>query len=110
MARNAITFTREYDEDTRHMTYRFTGSQRQPTLIEVSNYIFEHRLGDEIDDPFGVAHLPLHPDEYAPPDECNTLVLVGYNGGRGDGSCPICGHEHDMGGDKCPICHKRWDE
>lgn len=108
MARNKITFTKEWTDDSR-WEYIFTGSQRQPTLVEARNFIIENHLQDEIEDYFGVVHMNLDSEEWIPPEENLSLVLRGYNGGSGDGCCPICGHERDMSGSKCPVCLRPWE-
>ena len=108
MARNKITFEKEW-EDNRWI-YSFTGSQRQPTLNEISNFIVENRLYDEIDDYFGIAAVKIKEEEYVPPEDALTVTLYGYDGGQNDGSCPVCGHERDMSGDRCPVCEKPWAE
>ncbi len=108
MAKNKITFKKEFGDDLR-VHYYFTGSQRQPTLVEVNNFIRENRLEDDMPDYFGVAHIQLKPEDWIPPEENRTLTLSGYDGGTGDGSCPICGHERDMSGDVCPVCLRGWE-
>ena len=107
MARNKITFEKEWIDG--RTVYHFTGSQRQPTLVEVMNFIVENRLSDKMDDYFGVAHIKLKPEEWIPPEEYRTLTFLGYDGGTGDGSCPVCGHERDMSGDVCPVCLRGWE-
>ena len=111
MARNKITFEQTYD-DTCRRQYIFTGSQRQPTLVEARNFIVENGLYNEIYDYFGIAHVKLRgAEEWMPPEDCKTLVLYGYEGGSGDGgSCPVCGHERDMSGTVCPVCLKPWED
>ena len=110
MAKNKITFEKEYMEDGR-WEYRFTGSQREPTLTEAMNHIVENRLWDEIDDAFGIAYARLKEEVWTPPEENRTLILIGYDGGQGEynSGCPICGHERDMGGKTCPICGRPWE-
>lgn len=105
MARNKITFEKEYMDDGR-WEYRFTGSLREPTLTEAMNFIVESRLWDEIDDIFGVTYIRFKSEEWLPPEESKTLVFMGYDDNRD--SCPICGHERDMGGNVCPVCLKKW--
>ena len=108
MAKNKITFEMERGEDGR-CEYRFTGSLRQPTFVEIQNYINDNRLHDNIDDFFGIAFLSFKEEGYIPPEVNTAIVLRGYDGGTGDGSCPVCGHERDMGGDRCPTCLKPWE-
>lgn len=110
MAKNKITFAKEYDAIGNRTKYYFTGSQRMPTLIEVQDFIQEKHLADEMDDYFGIAHINLKPEEWVPPEECRTLTLLGYDGGTNYGSCPVCGHEREMSGDTCPVCLRKWDE
>ncbi|MBR3459142.1 MAG: hypothetical protein IKH16_13475 [Selenomonadaceae bacterium] len=114
MARNKITFEKEYGDDYR-WTYRFIGSQRQPTPDEIEDFIEENNLQREIEDDFMVCAIKgkVAGGGYQGflEEEKNTVVeLWGYNGGSGDGSCPICGHERDMGLDVCPICLRKWAE
>lgn len=113
MARNKITFEKEYDEISKRNSYFFTGSQRQPTINEILDFVKDTRLEDEIDDYFLVVAINPRADRdsgFLDDSEDKTVEFWGYNGGSGefDSSCPICGHERDMGGDKCPICDKPW--
>ncbi len=113
MARNKITFEKEYGDD-RRWTYRFIGSQRQPTLDEIEEFIVDKNLNEEIEDEFMVCAIKgrAADDGYQGflDDGKNTIVeFWGYNGGRGDGTCPICGHERDMTGSRCPVCDKPWE-
>ncbi len=43
MARNKITYRRERNE-RQGIVHRFTGTQRQPTIIEANNYLNENRI------------------------------------------------------------------
>ena len=114
MARNKITFEKEYGEDSRY-SYYFTGSQRQPTINEILNFIKDNCLEDEIDDYFLI--LVINPK--ADMDggglfnegENKTVEFWGYDGGQGkyNSGCPICGKERDLGGENCPVCNKPWD-
>ena len=113
MARNKITFEREYD-DAGRATYRFTGSQRQPTINEIQEWLEVHNPS-EINDYFMVCAVKCKEvadgyQGYGELEECKTVEFWGYDGGSGDGSCPICGHERDMGLDVCPICLRKWAE
>lgn len=112
MARNKITFTQDYD-DTNRNVYYFTGSQRQPTINEIFDFIEDNHLKDEIEDYFLVLAINPKADNNSgifDEEESKTVEFWGYNGGGGEfgSSCPICGHERDMGGDKCPVCDKPW--
>ncbi|MBQ7516393.1 MAG: hypothetical protein IJS96_08935 [Schwartzia sp.] len=108
MARNKITFEIVWGDDQR-AHYFFTGSQRQPTLVEINNFICENRLEDDLPDYFGVTHIALKDQEWVPPEEVKTVEFLGYDGGTGDGSCPVCGHERDMSKDVCPVCLRGWE-
>jgi len=116
MARNKITFKKEW-EDNRWI-YSFTGSQRQPTLNEIHEFIVDNRLQDEIDDAFMVCAIKGRVAEaddgfqFGEVEEDKTVDFWGYEGGGGtyDSSCPICGHERDMSGKECPVCMRPWEE
>ena len=56
MARNKIIFEKEYGDD-RRWTYRFIGSQRQPTLDEIEEFIVDKNLNEEIEDEFMVCAI-----------------------------------------------------
>lgn len=109
MAKNKISWSMEYDKENR-AHYYFTGSQRQPTLAEIHNFIIDNRLQDKIDDFFGVTYINFTADEWVYPEECLTVEVIGYNGGSHDGDCPVCGHERDMTGTRCPVCDKPWED
>jgi hypothetical protein len=109
MAKNKISWSMEYDKENR-AHYYFTGSQRQPTLAEIHNFIIDNRLQDKIDDFFGVTYINFTADEWVYPEECLTVEVIGYNGGSHDGDCPVCGHERDMSGSRCPVCDKPWED
>ena len=114
MARNKITFERTWD-DVGRATYIFTGSQRQPTLVEIQDWIEAHNPM-EIGDPFMVCAIKCqdlsggYQSGYGEGEESKTVELWGYSGGRNDGSCPICGHERDLSESKCPVCDRPWEE
>lgn len=114
MAKNKITFKKEYGEDSRY-SYYFTGSQRQPTINEILDFIKDNRLEDEIDDCFLVFAINPKADRNSgasfDDEEDKTVEFWGYDGGQGKygSGCPICGHERDLSGDKCPICFKPWE-
>ena len=107
MARNKITYKREYSERFGCKVHYFTGSHRQPTIVEANNYINEHRI--EIYGIVVFAQGAMFGEEYVPPEEGLVLRLFEYDAENGD-HCPICGHEHDLGGERCPVCNKRWEE
>lgn len=114
MAKNKITFRVDRRSDERN-EYTFVGSVREPTLTEIQTFIVENRLQEEIDDYFMVCAIKGSvADEDNPPffdDEPNKAVKFwGYSGGKGEGSCPICGHERDFSGEECPTCFRRWGE
>ena len=109
MAKNKISWSMEYDKENR-AHYYFTGSQRQPTLAEIHNFIIDNRLQDKIDDFFGVTCINFTADEWVSAEECLTVEIMGYNGGSHDGDCPVCGHERDMTGSRCPVCDKPWED
>ena len=107
MAKNKITYEREWNDEHYGCTvHYFTGSQRQPTIIEANNYINEHNI--EIYGIMVYARGSMFGEEWAPPEENTTLRLFEYDPANGD-SCPICNHERDLGGERCPVCNKRWD-
>ncbi len=113
MARNKITFEREWD-DVGRATYRFTGSQRQPTMNEIEAWLEDNRPS-EIEDEFMVFAMKCQDfgggyQGFGEPEENKTVEFWGYNGGMNDGTCPICGHERDLGGKKCPVCFRPWEE
>ena len=105
MARNKITY--DWDRDERlGLVHRFTGSVRQPTIIEANNYLNENNI--EI---FGIVVYAQGSGfgEYSlPPENSKTLELFEYEVANG-APCPICGNEKDLGGSKCPICMRPWD-
>ena len=113
MAKNKITFEHEWDGSGRKV-YRFTGSQRQPNLNEVLEFL-RNEAPSGIEDEimvYGLAYQSVI-DGYqgfdlVEPEESKTLEFWGYTGGLNGDSCPICGHERDMNGDKCPVCFKPW--
>ena len=107
MAKNKITYERDWDNKRYGCTvHYFTGSLRQPTIVEANNYINEHRL--EIYGIMVFAQGSMFGEEWLPPEENTTLRMFEYDAQNGD-HCPICGHEHDLGGERCPVCNKRWD-
>lgn len=94
MAKNAITMERTDNG------YLFTGSIRQPTAVEISNYCYTHKIYIE-----GVYVSAVRiTDFYIPPEEARTVELVKY-----EDHCPVCGKEVDLSGVSCPVCGRRWE-
>ena len=113
MAKNKITFEREFDDEGR-ATYRFTGSQRQPTMNEIEEWL-ENNNPSEIEDYFMVFAIKCKDlsggyQGFGEPEENKTVAFWGYNGGSGEGRCPICGKERDLSGECCPVCNKPWED
>lgn len=80
--------------------YLFTGSLRQPTAVEISNYCHEKQLYIE-----GVYVTAVRiTGSYIPPEDVKTVELIEY----GD-HCPVCAKELDISGVRCPVCGRRWD-
>lgn len=111
--KNKISFEREWDDEGRAI-YRFTGSQRQPTMNEIEEWI-ENNNPSEIEEYFMVYALKCKDiggyqgfDEYEP-EENKTIEFWGYYGGKNGGSCPICGKERDLSGERCPVCDRPWE-
>ena len=105
MAKNKITY--EWDRNERlGLVHRFTGSLRQPTIIEANNYLNENHI--EIYGVLVFAQGSGFGEEWIPPEESKVLQLVEYDVANGD-SCPICGNEKDLGGSKCPVCMRPWE-
>ena len=105
MARNKITYDRDRDERL-GLVHRFTGSVRQPTIIEANNYLNENHI--EIYGIVVYAQGSGFGEYWLPPEDSKTLELFEYEVANGD-PCPICGNEKDLGGSKCPICMRPWD-
>lgn len=103
MTKNKITFAGDRDSEGRAVYY-FTGSSRQPTLLEISNYIWEKGLASTMEGVIGITAAELQPEEYAPPEENLTVRLWGYDVER----CCLCGQERDLSKDVCPVCQKPW--
>ena len=101
MAKNKITFERDFD-DVGRAIYKFTGSQRQPTMNEIEEWLEENDPA-EIEDYFMVCAMKCKETE-----ENKTVEFWGYDGGKNDGSCPICGKERDLSKNYCPVCLKPW--
>lgn len=105
MAKNKIAY--EWDRSARlGLVHRFIGSQRQPTIIEANNYLNEHHI--EIYGVLVFAQGSGFGEEWIPPEESTVLQLIEFDEANGD-SCPICGHEQDLGGSKCPVCMRPWE-
>ena len=114
MAKNKITFEREFD-DVGRATYRFTGSRRQPTLNEIEEFIENNKRSIDLDDAFMVCAVKCKSEDcgyqgFGEPEVNKTVEFWGYDGGRNDGSCPICGKERDLSGSRCPVCLREWEE
>lgn len=102
MAKNKITH--EWNEDGNAII--FTGSQRQPTLVEIHNYAT---------DAIRKGTLPVLEGLYVttckfggnwtPPEYARSVMLVEFGE-----DCPICGKPFVLDTDFCPICHKKWNE
>ena len=113
-----ITFERRYNERYGRDEYLFTGARRQPTVNEILDFIKDENLWRQIEWPgYMILGLPVDEDafcgcgwgdEYDEPSK--TVVFQSWHGGEGEGSCPVCGHERDMGGTRCPVCWKPWDD
>ena len=105
MAKNKITYDR--DRNARlGLVHRFTGSLRQPTIIEANNYLNENNI--EIYGILVFAQGNGFGEYWNPPEDSTTLELFEYEVANGD-PCPICGNEKDLGGSKCPICLRPWE-
>lgn len=100
MSSNEITYTADSIGDS--IRYIFTGSQRQPTLLEVNNYCVRNRL--EIG--FCVV-LVRDPEEWVPPEDAKSVELLNIN--CNEDKCPICGRERDLWKDNCPTCGTPWE-
>ena len=112
MAKNKITFERDFD-DVGRATYRFTGSQRQPTMNEIEEWL-ESNNPSEIEDYFMVYAMKCKDlggnyQGFGEPEKNKTVEFWGYYGGANDGSCPICGKERDLSGKFCPVCDRPWE-
>ena len=110
MAKNKIKFERDWD-DVGRAVYRFTGSHRPPTIAEIEEFIQDECPG-EIEDEFMVLAIKGHIEYqgWETGEKSKEVEFWGYNGGMGDGSCPICGKERDLSGSKCPVCFRPWEE
>ena len=111
MAKNKITFERDFD-DVGRAIYKFTGSQRQPTMNEIEEWLEENDPA-EIEDYFMVCamkckNLDSGYQGFGETEENKTVEFWGYNGGKNGGSCPICGKERDLSKNYCPVCLKPW--
>lgn len=78
----------------------FTGSQRQPTLVEVRNYCVAQHIPLE-----GVYITAVRlGGEWTPPEDAKSIEIFEFGE-----NCPVCGKAFVLDTDICPICHKRWD-
>jgi hypothetical protein len=96
MAVNKITHS--WNEDYTGLI--FTGSQRQPTLVEVRNYCVAQHIPLE---GVYIAAVRLG-GEWTPPEDAKSLEIFEFGE-----NCPVCGKAFVLDTDICPICHKRWD-
>ena len=96
MAVNKITHS--WNEDYTGLI--FTGSQRQPTPVEVHNYCVAQHISLE-----GVYVSAVRlGGEWTPPEDAKSLEIFEFGE-----NCPVCGKAFVLDTDICPICHKRWD-
>lgn len=94
----ANKITHSWTEDCTGLV--FTGSVRQPTLVEIHNYMQEKRL--PVEGVFVVcARLG---DEWLAPENNRSVTLVEF-----DDHCPVCGKPYDFSTDECPLCHRGWN-
>lgn len=102
MAKNKITH--EWNEDGTAII--FTGSQRQPTLVEIHNYATDAiRKGTlPVLEGLYVTTCKFGGD-WTPPEDARSVMLVEFGE-----DCPICGKPFVLDTDFCPICHKKWYE
>ena len=102
MAKNKITH--EWNEDGTAII--FTGSQRQPTLVEIKNYAADlaRTTGQFISEGVYAAACVVGGD-WAPPEDHRSVMLVQF-----DENCPICGKPFVLDTYFCPVCHKKWYE
>ena len=97
MAKNSITVQTNINGDG----YIFTGSSRQPTPVEISNYCHEKHIHVE-----GVFIAAVRiTGGYIPPEDMRSLELIEFGE-----HCPVCAKKLDMYGDNCPYCGKPWTE
>lgn len=102
-----ITHTIEWEPlKGAYRVLRLTGSQRQPTLAEAREYMYNNNLPEEI----WVAGF-YHSGEWDDFTEEKTLELWEHTGLK-EGTCPVCAHALDLyhDNDKCPCCGKLWAE
>ncbi|MEG0999210.1 MAG: hypothetical protein RSF13_09300 [Clostridiales bacterium] len=79
---------------------QFKGTLRQPTMVEIENYVNEKRLSLE-----GLYVSAVNiTGGYTHPEDCKTLTIIQYVE-----ECPVCGNEHDLFFDHCPVCRKKWE-
>lgn len=96
MAVNKITHS--WNEDYTGLI--FTGSQRQPTPVEVHNYCVAQHIPLE---GVYIAAIRLG-GEWTPPEDAKSIEIFEFGE-----NCPVCGKAFVLDTDICPICHKRWD-
>ena len=95
MAKNKIRH--EWNEDGTAII--FTGSQRQPTLVEIKNYAADlaRTTGQFISEGVYAAACVVGGD-WAPPEDHRSVMLVQF-----DENCPICGKPFVLDTDFCPV-------
>lgn len=106
MARNKITYEREYSEQFHCIVHRFTGSLRQPTFIEANNVMRDCKEYDFNN--IAIFATGNFGEYWLPPEENRVLELFEYD--DYEKVCPICGHERDLGAELCPVCMRPWVE
>lgn len=90
-----------YEWNNQGNGFIFTGSQRQPTMIEIHNFLLTNHIFLE---GVYVACVRLGGD-WLPPEECTSVELIEFAE-----QCPVCGKSFELDTDICPICHKKWNE
>lgn len=111
MAEQKLTHTIEWEPVCgNYRIIKLTGSKRQPTLDEASEYLRKHGLPEEIwCCGFYNKRNDVY-DGYFDEYETNkTLTLYEYAKYK-DGGCPICAQSIDWYklSNKCPCCGKEW--
>lgn len=94
MAKNKITH--EFGESG---SIIITGSVRQPTMVEIKNYLGDLNLEGAYAVGFNVT------GEWTPPEHALSITLWPYFD-----SCPTCGKDEMFRGANCPVCLQKWPE
>lgn len=105
MPKQKLTHEIEWEPVTgSYRILKITGSQRQPTMAEAQEYLYQNHLPEEI----WVAGF-YHSGEWDDWTESRTLELREYTALK-EGMCPICHQALDLYHDKnkCPCCGKTW--